>query len=85
MSQVWSWVLGAVGLLGFYLAGRRVWWAWYVNIANQVVWFAYSIVTQQLGFLVTTFLYFGVFSKNAYLWTRDHYTRDEKKVETHLS
>lgn len=77
MSPLWSWLLGTVGLLGFYLAGRRIWWAWYVNIANQVVWFAYSIVTNQLGFLVTTFFYFAVFSKNAHSWTKTHIQEKE--------
>ncbi len=72
VDQFWSWLLGIVGLLGFYLAGRRVWWAWYVNIINQIFWLAYSIITGQLGFLVTTFAYFFVFSKNAYQWTRDY-------------
>lgn len=69
-DQFWSWLLGAVGLLGFYLAGRRVWWAWYVNIANQVLWIAYSIITEQLGFLVTAFFYAIVFIKNAISWTK---------------
>lgn len=70
IDELWSWLLGAVGLLGFYLAGRRVWWAWYVNIANQVLWIAYSIITEQLGFLVTAILYTVVFVKNASAWTK---------------
>lgn len=71
-EQYWSWLLGLVGVLGFILAGRKVWWAWYINIANQVLWFAYSCVTHQWGFLVATFVYLFVFIQNAIKWTREH-------------
>jgi hypothetical protein len=74
-EQIWSWVLGAIGICGFILAGRKVWWAWYINIANQFIWLAYSIVTQQWGFLVLSVFYFIVFSKNAYDWTKEHFGR----------
>lgn len=77
--QIWSWLLGIVGLAGFFLAGRRVWWAWYINIANQVLWVAYSIITDQLGFLVTSFVYAIVFVRNAYLWTKVH--NQEKETD----
>lgn len=76
-GQIWSWVLSAVGLAGFFLAGKKVWWAWYVNIANQMLWLIYSIVTEQYGFLVATFAYTFVFTKNAIRWTREH--REESK------
>lgn len=68
--QVWSWVLGFVGLIGFYLAGKKVWWSWYINIANQLLWLIYSLVSEQYGFLVATAGYSVVFVKNAIEWTR---------------
>jgi hypothetical protein len=71
-NQLWSWFLSAVGIVGFFLAGKKVWWAWYVNIANQFVWTAYAIVTEQWGFVVASVFYFAVFSRNAYLWTKEH-------------
>lgn len=73
MDQIWSWVLSAIGIVGFYFAGRKIWWAWYINIANQVIWTVYAIVTEQWGFLVATAFYFAVFIKNARDWTRDHF------------
>lgn len=72
MDWYWSWILSAVGLLGFFLAGSKVWWAWYVNIFNQVIWTAYAIITQQWGFLVGTAFYFVVFIRNAVKWTKEH-------------
>lgn len=71
-SQWWSWILTAVGLFGFYVAGKKIWWSWYVNIANQFIWFAYATLTQQWGFLVGTFAYLFIFTKNAIQWTREH-------------
>lgn len=71
-NQIWSWVLSVIGLAGFFLSGKKIWWAWYVNIANQAIWLAYSIVTEQWGFLVATVAYFVVFTKNAIAWTVEH-------------
>lgn len=71
-GQLWSWLLSAVGLAGFYFAGKKVWWAWYVNIANQVLWTLYSVITEQWGFLVGAGFYLFVFIRNAVLWTKEH-------------
>lgn len=80
-----DWILMAVGILGFHLAGKKIWWAWYVNIANQIVWAVYSVTTQQWGFLVGVVFYTIVFSINARNWTRDHFkslTTNEAKKGT---
>lgn len=71
-TQIWSWLLTIVGVTGFFLAGRKVWWCWYINLACQVLWFAYSIVTQQYGFIAGAAIYTIIFSQNAVKWTRDH-------------
>jgi hypothetical protein len=68
----WSWALTVIGLAGFFLAGKKIWWAWYVNIANQGVWLAYALVTEQWGFLVGVVAYTIVFTKNAISWTKEH-------------
>lgn len=72
LSQILSFILSAVGICGFLLAGQKIWWAWYVNLANQLVWLAYSLITQQWGFLLATAFYMGVFSVNAYKWTKGY-------------
>ncbi len=74
--QTWSWILTAVGLTGIILAGRRIWWCWYINLACQGLWFTYALVTKQYGFVVSSIVYTIVFSNNAYKWTREH---NEKK------
>lgn len=70
-----DWVLTAVGLAGFLLAGRRVWWCWYVNLGCQGLWVAYALMTQQYGFLASAGLYTVVFTRNALAWTREHRAR----------
>ena len=78
-NQIWSWALSVGGLVGFFLAGKKVWWAWYVNIANQVLWTFYAFSTEQWGFLAATGFYMYVFGRNAYLWTKEH--REKMKEE----
>lgn len=72
MSAWWSWSLTLIGVSGFWLAGRKVWWAWYVNIGNQALWLAYALATQQWGFLIGIPVYLAVFVPNAVRWTREH-------------
>lgn len=74
VDQWWSWILSIIGLAGFFLAGKKVWWCWYVNIANQVLWTVYALVTEQWGFLAATAAYTFVFTKNAISWTREHFS-----------
>lgn len=76
-DQLWSWALSIVGLAGLFLAGKKIWWAWYLNIAGQALWFAYAIVTEQYGFLVAAFGYTFVFAKNAIAWTKEHFDENE--------
>lgn len=71
MSGLWSWALTLIGVSGFWLAGRKVWWAWYINIANQVLWTAYAVTTEQWGFLMGVPIYLAVFVPNAVRWTRE--------------
>lgn len=68
----WSFILTIIGLTGFWLAGKKVWWAWYVNIFNQALWAGYAVVTHQWGFLVGAAVYTVVFAQNAYKWTTEH-------------
>lgn len=69
--EYWSWILTAVGLTGFILAGRKVWWCWYINIACQGLWMTYAIVTEQFGFVVASLVYTIVFTQNAVEWTKE--------------
>jgi len=72
VSPLWSWGLSLLGATTFWLAGRKVWWTWYLGLATQVVWTAYSVATQQWGFLVGVALYTFVYAGNARRWTREH-------------
>jgi len=72
MSGVWSWVLTLMGVTCFWLAGRKIWWAWYVGLSTQAVWLAYSLTTRQWGFLIGCLFYTWVYVGNAARWTREH-------------
>lgn len=79
---IWSWVLAAVGLVGFILAGKKIWWAWYVNLGCQALWFTYAIVTVQYGFVVAAIVYSFVFYKNAIAWTREHKEKNDVQLQS---
>jgi hypothetical protein len=73
VEQTFSWIVTILGLIGFWLAGKKLWWSWYINIANQIAWVIFAVITDYYAFLVGTVFYFVVFSRNAYLWTKDHF------------
>lgn len=71
--MLWPYVLTVVGIAGFWLAGKKVWWAWYINIANQGLWTTYALLTEQWGFLIGVGFYMIVFIKNAISWTKERF------------
>lgn len=79
-ANTWSFILTAVGVAGFILAGRKIWWAWYVNIACQALWVAYALGTHQYGFLISAAVYTVVFTMNARNWTCDRAKKEIPRV-----
>lgn len=77
-GQIWSVIVTAVGIAGFILAGKKIWWAWWINVANQIMWMVYAQVANQPAFYVAALFYLVVFTKNAITWTKE---RHEKKWE----
>lgn len=79
-EQTLSWIVTAIGISGFFLAGRKIWWCWYLNVACQVLWALYAYFSDTPAFYVASAFYFVVFSHNAYKWTREHFkTKGEAK------
>ena len=77
--SLWSWALTFVGVTCFWLAGKKVWWAWYVGLLAQALWTIYAIASQQWGFLAGVPVYSAVYIKNAVAWTRERRRqRDEE-------
>lgn len=74
---VWSVVLTALGVLTFWLAGRKVWWTWRLGLLNQVLWLVYSLVTGQLGFLAGCAFYSAVYWNNDRQWNADRRAQEE--------
>jgi hypothetical protein len=72
-EQILSYVITAVGIVGFKLAGKKIWWAWWINVANQIMWTVFALATEYYAFLIGTAFYFFVFTQNAVQWTREHF------------
>lgn len=74
-NQLLSWLVTIIGLVGFVLAGRKVWWSWYVNLGCQALWVIYALASNQPAFLVSAAVYIIVFGRNAFSWTVEHNNR----------
>ena len=70
MSPLWSYMLAAVGILGLWLAGRKMAIGWAVGLGAQVLWIAYALATGQPGFIVSALGYGAIYAKNLRAWTR---------------
>ena len=81
LEQTIPYILMLVGIAGFELAGRRVWWAWYVNIANQGLWLFFALLTGYWGFVVGTLFYTYQFTRNAIKWTKERHTLNKPADE----
>lgn len=81
MSQLWSWLLAAVGITGIYLAGSRRTIGWTIGVAAQVLWVAYAIVTQQWGFIASALVYAAVYARNWIKWTREQHSAPPTSTE----
>lgn len=67
---LWSCLLTAIGITGWFLVGRKNWRGWAISLGAQVLWITYAIVTAQWGFLASAVLYGSVAAKNLRSWYR---------------
>ncbi len=86
LGQILSWVVGFVGIVGFYFSGKRLWWAWYINLGSQALWIAFALVTGYSAFLAFAAAYSIIFGYNAFKWTREHFKikRILREDEAHI-
>ncbi len=57
MTPTWSYILAAFGITGIFIARTHPAIGWWFNIAAQIPWTVYAIVTGQWGFLVSGVCY----------------------------
>ena len=72
---MWSWILEGVGLLGATIIGRKHWWGWGILLINTVLWGIYAVVSHQYGFMVASFFYAPIYTRNLLKW---HKQKKEK-------
>lgn len=77
MTPYWSWILTAVGVTGLYLAGRKVWWAWFIGLGAQALWIAYALATKQYGFIVAALAYGWVYAVNGRKWVMERQIKEK--------
>lgn len=68
-----SWALGALGVTGLWIAGRKQWWGWVLNVVNEGLWIYYALLTEQYGFILMALAYAFVYARNAVQWRKDQW------------
>jgi hypothetical protein len=67
-TQLWSWTLSTIGVIGIWLTGRKNWRGYAVGIITECAWVAYSIQTKQWGFIFGSTIYISVYLFNINKW-----------------
>jgi hypothetical protein len=74
-AQAWPWVLSAVSLTGFWLAGKKNRLGWLVGLAGEILWLTWSLLYHEYGFVASVVPFAFIYALNWYRW------RPEKKQE----
>lgn len=74
--EYWSWILTSIGILGLFLAGKKIWWAWLIGFGAQFLWIVFAVQTEQYGFIVSALAYGFVYLFNALSWRKNE-SREE--------
>ena len=70
-SQLWSWALSIIGVIGILLVGHKNWRGYLVGIATECAWVAYSIQTKQWGFIFGSTVYISAYLLNISKWLEE--------------
>lgn len=49
--RLWPWLLTGLQVLALWSAGKGWWWGWLLGGWVQLPWIAYSVMTDQIGFI----------------------------------
>lgn len=65
---LWSWVTAAVSVSGLWVSGINPRAGWIYGIANQAVWTAYGLATNQPGMIALSFAFVILYGRNLWRW-----------------
>lgn len=80
-SQLWSWIVTIVGVIGWYFVGKKYWWAWFIGLGAQVLWAIYATVSQQPAFYISVVLYTTIYGKNLWSWWKEDRRKKARKAD----
>lgn len=71
MSNVLTWMISALSITMFVLAGRKLYLTWIVGLVIQVLWIVYILQTQSWGLLPMVGFCIVIFTINHFKWYGD--------------
>ena len=67
-----SWLMSAVTIVGIYLIGIKWRWFWLLTLGNQVLWFYWTVATENWGLIPMEVAYTIIAARNHFLWNPGH-------------
>jgi hypothetical protein len=64
-------ILSIISMIGLFLAGRKVWWAWFLPAGVQLFWIVLTAQTNPPEFVFASLMLLLVYSFNAFTWVKD--------------
>ena len=74
---MWSHILSAIGITGWILIGRKKASGFVVSLIGQVVWIAYAVTTEQVGFIWGSLAYGTAQAYGLWRWIKEKKTANE--------
>jgi len=71
-TNMWSWILACVGVVGTFFVGRKTIWGWVVLFVNECLWLVYATQTKQYGFYLGSVAYMMVYVKSYLHWSKSN-------------
>lgn len=81
-NELWSWGLSLIGVVGLLMVGHRNWRGYLVGIITEFAWVAYSLQTNQYGFIFGSTIYISAYLFNIKKWLSDDRKTQLKKLLT---
>lgn len=66
--HLFPWILSIIGVTAMLMVGGKHWHGWVIAFANECLWVAYALATNQKGFIFGAIIYGTANLRNAYVW-----------------
>lgn len=81
MSQLWGYLLSALGASSYLLAVRGIKAGLWVGVGTQFVWVSYALISDQPGFLFSVALFLPINVYGLWKWKKETNANQAERVD----